>query len=488
MEKSPSEPDVDMTVTLQSGGGGAVIPKGKVHTCTYSKDGRICGKTFKYRCKLTRHEHTHKDMEKSPTEPDVNTTAKVHTCKICGKTFKYLAHLTEHERIHSGEKPNVCNICGKAFAQSGSLTVHKRIHSGEKPNVCNICGKAFTKFGDLTVHLRTHSGEKPYKCTTCGKTFKQSGNLKRHLGRHEELARNLALNLEFFEKYGIATTSAFGRGVSTRAEDITATRNKIMGNVAGFANLLGEKTITKWLLEQGSISFEELLTMKDVAAYVFITMRTMDSGSEEECPESHDFMTSQHRNPLWRMKQQCGDLTRLGTNEFNAMRRTYILAICESAYDATSLECELQHYLEDVLDMPHGMCLHQKAGSGNRLENSFTPNELERIKTDGKLTYSVAVTLVKTTTQEFFIGPLDETELRPLTSCTTTSHDGKTTFNIAVRGNDQNFPDTPSVLKDAASNKSTHAKTIERRAARKRNADEISTDARVQLSPEVVVL
>ena len=96
------------------------------------------------------------------------------------------------------------------------------------------------------------------------------------------------------------------------------------------------------------------------------------------------------------------------------------------------------------------------------------------MKTDGKLTFFVGITLVKMTSQEWFIGPLEETSLRPLTGYTTTSHDGKTTFDIAVRGKKQSFPDTLSVLEDAATNKAYRAKAAEHNADKKRKAGEIS--------------
>jgi hypothetical protein len=122
------------------------------------------------------------------------------------------------------------------------------------------------------------------------------------------------------------------------------------------------------------------------------------------------------------------------------------------------------------------MCLHRKAGSGVRLENSVTSYEKQRIKTGEKMVYSVAITLVKTTSQEWFIGPLDQEDaLRPLTACTASSPDGKNTFNISVRGDKQNFPDTPSVCSDKAAKTATNAKTNERR--RKRKADAISSTA-----------
>ena len=55
--------------------------KGKMpHTC------ELCGLSFAYKCKLTRHMTTHEDME----------TRKTFQCMICGKGFAYGKSVTVH--------------------------------------------------------------------------------------------------------------------------------------------------------------------------------------------------------------------------------------------------------------------------------------------------------------------------------------------------------------------------------------------------------
>ncbi|KFQ39811.1 Zinc finger and SCAN domain-containing protein 22, partial [Mesitornis unicolor] len=56
-----------------------------------------------------------------------------HQCKECGKSFKKKIFLIRHQRIHSGEQPYKCGECGKAFSQNSHVITHQRIHSGERP-------------------------------------------------------------------------------------------------------------------------------------------------------------------------------------------------------------------------------------------------------------------------------------------------------------------------------------------------------------------
>ncbi|XP_036452756.1 zinc finger protein 791 [Colossoma macropomum] len=83
-----------------------------------------------------------------------------HGCKICGKKFKRRKILRRHERFHTGEKPYSCSACSKTFALRKSLRRHERFHTGERPHSCPQCGKGFRLKDSLKAHMRFHTGGK----------------------------------------------------------------------------------------------------------------------------------------------------------------------------------------------------------------------------------------------------------------------------------------------------------------------------------------
>uniref|UniRef100_A0A3B5LHL8 C2H2-type domain-containing protein n=1 Tax=Xiphophorus couchianus TaxID=32473 RepID=A0A3B5LHL8_9TELE len=103
-----------------------------------------------------------------------------YVCSNCGKAFKRRKILRRHERFHTGEKPYGCSKCSKTFALRKSLRRHLRFHTGERPHTCPQCGKSFRLRDNLKAHLRFHSGEKPFSCITCGKMFRIMRNMEKH--------------------------------------------------------------------------------------------------------------------------------------------------------------------------------------------------------------------------------------------------------------------------------------------------------------------
>ena len=77
--------------------------------------------------------------------------------------------------------------------------------------------------------------------------------------------------------------------------------------------------------------------------------------------------------------------------------------------------CQL--YLEDEIEMPHGMCLHQRAGAGPRLPNSMSPSEIEVLRDGGKLKYSLFISMIEVEDCVFAdMDPVDEDRPPPLVS------------------------------------------------------------------------
>ncbi|XP_015608375.1 zinc finger protein 287 isoform X2 [Cephus cinctus] len=130
-----------------------------------------CGKSFKHKQLLQRHQLVHSDD-------------RPYICKSCGASFKTKANLINHQSTHTGEKKYFCEICGQQFAHKTSLTLHYRWHTGHKPYTCEVCQKSFSQNGNLQEHMRIHTGEKPYCCDYCGRKFTTSSQFKLHVKRH----------------------------------------------------------------------------------------------------------------------------------------------------------------------------------------------------------------------------------------------------------------------------------------------------------------
>ncbi|XP_043677255.1 zinc finger protein 347-like isoform X1 [Vespula pensylvanica] len=130
-----------------------------------------CGKSFKHKQLLQRHQLVHSDD-------------RPYVCKSCNASFKTKANLINHQSTHTGEKKYFCEICGQQFAHKTSLTLHYRWHTGHKPYTCEVCHKSFSQNGNLQEHMRIHTGEKPYCCDYCGRKFTTSSQFKLHVKRH----------------------------------------------------------------------------------------------------------------------------------------------------------------------------------------------------------------------------------------------------------------------------------------------------------------
>ena len=196
-----------------------------------------------------------------------------------------------------------------------------------------------------------------------------------------------------FKANGAGLTTEFGLGGASREDGINERVHDIMHSSAGIfqfmGNFEGEATCDNWVRDHGEYtSVKDVLATGEFAAYFLTTKQKIKSGQEIKCPETTAFMSICLRDPLWRIEthttkpQLFGrpgigprlvkankerDLRLFTREEARTVVRSYILAKCVSAYDATGLEGCLQRYIEKM-GLPHGRCLHMEAGAGSRSE------------------------------------------------------------------------------------------------------------------------
>ncbi|PIO14198.1 hypothetical protein AB205_0201480 [Aquarana catesbeiana] len=131
------------------------------HTGERSLSSTVCGNSSKETRKPSKHQ------------------------KKCGKCFKDRGSLLRHQKVHT-DRPYSCLECGKSFHQTENLLIHQRSHIAVRPHSCSECGKGFIQKRDLVNHQRVHTGERPYSCSECGKSFTQKSTLDRHQKVHTD--------------------------------------------------------------------------------------------------------------------------------------------------------------------------------------------------------------------------------------------------------------------------------------------------------------
>ena len=140
-----------------------VVPK---HVCSH------CGKAFKSKSHLVRHELSHSDTFVRPQ------------CDICQAKFYDKSGLNRHRKIHTGEKC-ICPLCGGTYASRDALTAHTNaVHKKLQPFSCSYCARKFSTKEACKTHERVHTNERPLKCPHCGDGFRNRSSLNAHKNKH----------------------------------------------------------------------------------------------------------------------------------------------------------------------------------------------------------------------------------------------------------------------------------------------------------------
>lgn len=103
----------------------------------------FCDKPFSDRGQVRRHMTL------------VHREERTFACETCGKTFKLKYMLQRHQQTHSQSQRDdqQCSVCGKrGFRDGSTLKRHMSSHLDTRPHACVLCGKTFKQRSHLLQH------------------------------------------------------------------------------------------------------------------------------------------------------------------------------------------------------------------------------------------------------------------------------------------------------------------------------------------------
>ena len=163
-----------------------------------SKQCQFCGKDFKFRNSMLKHERKHLGKKFSCKCGKMFTDSynfKSHSCSNerflcpdCGKDFPSQLCLTHHQNDSHIKIPvGFCFRCGQEYYNERPFKRHLKSKSCRKLRyiasikTCDQCNKVFSKPANLRAHIKHHHQKiRPFKCLACDKGFIDQRNLQAH--------------------------------------------------------------------------------------------------------------------------------------------------------------------------------------------------------------------------------------------------------------------------------------------------------------------
>ena len=130
----------------------------------------MCGKTYKTKIGLKRHESIHTGTEK-------------YRCHLCEAKFAYSHMFADHMNQHQSIKHG-CDKCSRKFNRKRDLDFHRSICGNSASIACAVCNRMFKAYKYLKAHMSIHSGGEQYQCSMCSQMYHHRGSLSNHMKRH----------------------------------------------------------------------------------------------------------------------------------------------------------------------------------------------------------------------------------------------------------------------------------------------------------------
>ena len=121
------------------------------------------------------------------------------TCEHCGKTFFYKCNLSRHLSAIHGERTIKTTTATASKSPRAPFKVGRaEAVPTEKKDIallkCNFCDRSFTQKSSLVLHKQVHQGPEPYRCSIChGVRFSSRTRMESHMNRHRARAERRRL-------------------------------------------------------------------------------------------------------------------------------------------------------------------------------------------------------------------------------------------------------------------------------------------------------